>query len=608
MTDELEWTFPSVPKCEEKGLNDSGVEMFRGDTIVSLAREICQNSLDAAIRPADGTEPGPVEIEFSLFDLQASDFPAFDEFKDAMARSRDYWKENDQAVRFFDEMEPDLNAKVLHCLRISDANTTGLTGVHAPDSSSGSAWHSLVMSSGVSNKSRGITGGSFGIGKFAAFSCSRFRTVFYATKTADGKEGFQGVCRLVTFRDEQNNMTLGTSYVGARDMKPLARWWSPDTAYERTRPGTDIFIPAFVGGDGFRKDIVKSVLDGFLYAIWEKKLVVTIRDGTEPLIINKAWLIKAERTGDELFADARALFNALRQHESKWKVKSFGDLGEVRLSLINGKELDKRIAMIREPGMLIFKKDHFRSFVSFTGVLLVKGELNRILRDFENPQHNKWEEKRAPDNARYLEAIYTFCRDAVNDIVKDDLGEELDSGLGDILPDSGDDGEPRTEETLDVKIKGDVTVLSPKRRKRRKGKSAKGGTPTGKDPGSDTHNGPKPSPTKKDNGTGGAAKVARKEIGRVSFRQVCLDRPSGLYKLKIVPAKDAAKGVVDVIAVAEIKEYPAPVKSARLADGTPLTVNGNEIGGIPFKKNEPAEILVSLDYHDYLSLEVECFE
>ena len=149
MTEELEWTFPSVPKCEEKGLNDSGVEMFRGDTIVSLAREICQNSLDAAIRPADGTEPGPVEIEFSLFDLQASDFPAFDEFKDAMARSRDYWKENDQAVRFFDEMEPDLNAKVLHCLRISDANTTGLTGVHAPDSSSGSAWHSLVMSSGV---------------------------------------------------------------------------------------------------------------------------------------------------------------------------------------------------------------------------------------------------------------------------------------------------------------------------------------------------------------------------------------------------------------------------------------------------------------------------
>ena len=94
----------------------------------------------------------------------------------------------------------------------------------------------------------------------------------------------------------------------------------------------------------------------------------------------------------------------------------------------------------------------------------------------------------------------------------------------------------------------------------------------------------------------------------MSFRQVCLDRPSGLYKLKIVPAKDAAKGVVDVIAVAEIKEYPAPVKSARLADGTPLTVNGNEIGGIPFKKNEPAEILVSLDYHDYLSLEVECFE
>ena len=181
MPESFEWTFPSVSKCEEKGLNDSGIETFRGDTIVSLAREICQNSLDSPVKPSDGSDPGPVEIEFSLFDISASDFPAFDQFKDAMARSSDYWKGNDQAVRFFKAMAPDLQAKTLHCLRISDSNTTGLTGVHTPDDSNSSKWRSLVMSSGVSNKSGGITGGSFGIGKYAAFSCSRFRTVFYAT-------------------------------------------------------------------------------------------------------------------------------------------------------------------------------------------------------------------------------------------------------------------------------------------------------------------------------------------------------------------------------------------------------------------------------------------
>jgi ABC-type transport system substrate-binding protein len=59
----------------------------------------------------------------------------------------------------------------------------------------------------------------------------------------------------------------------------------------------------------------------------------------------------------------------------------------------------------------------------------------------------------------------------------------------------------------------------------------------------------------------------------------------------------------------DMTEMTVQIKeAAKWSDGTPLTVNGNEIGGIPFKKNEPAEILVSLDYHDYLSLEVECFE
>ena len=608
MAEKFKWTFPSVPKCGDKGLNDSGIETFRGDTIVSLAREICQNSLDSPVKPSDGSDPGPVEVEFSLFDISASDFPAFDEFKDAMSRSREYWKDNEQTVSFFRTMQPVLESKTIHCLRISDSNTTGLTGVHESDSAKGSKWRSLVMSSGVSNKSSGITGGSFGIGKFAAFSCSKFRTVFYATKTEDGKEGFQGVCRLVTFKDEDDKMTLGEGYVGAPDMKPLPHWWSPDTAYVRDRPGTDIFIPAFFGGESFRNDIVKSVLDGFIHAIWEKKLVVKICDGGETLTINKAWLLKAEKSGDEIFSDARALFNAIRQPESKWKIKDYGELGEVRLSLITGKDLDKRIAMIREPGMLIFKKDHFRSFVSFTGVLLVKGNLNKILRDFENPQHNKWEVKRAPDKASYLEDIYKFCRDAVNEIVKEDLGEELDSGLGDILPDSGDEGEPRTEETLDVKIKGDVSVLTPKRRKRRKGNVVKGGNPSGKESGTKTHDGTKTPPPKKDGGSGGSGKVFRKEVGRISFRQICIDRATGLYKLKIVPAKDAEKGIVDVIAVAEIKEYPAPVKSAVLPDGTTLAVNKNEISGFAFNKNVPVEILVTLDYRDYLSLEVECYE
>lgn len=608
MADKFEWTFPSVEHGEEKGLNDSGVETFRGDMIVSLAREICQNSLDAPVEQKEGASQIPVEVEFALFEMQTSDFPDIDTFKDAMERSAKYWEKNDQASKFFGDLKVAVESETLRCLRISDKYTTGLTGVHDPEAG-GTKWRSLVKSSGVSNKSSGITGGSFGIGKFAAFSCSQFRTAFYATKTTDGKEGAQGVCRLVTFKDEYNQLTTGTGYAGESASMPLKSWWSMDSAYERETPGTDIYIPAFIGGENFRTDIVKSVLDGFLYAIWEKKLVVKIRDEDGVLELNKSWLEKAYRDDNELFADVKYLFKALRQGETKWKIKEFEGLGEVCLSLVNDKDLDKRIAMIREPGMLIFKKGNFRSHVSFTGVLIVKGELNKILRDFENPQHNKWEEKRSLENKKYLNEIYEFCREAVAEIVKEDLGEEIDSGLGDVLPDVGDEGEQDKRETLDVKIKGDVNVsLRPKKRRKRRGKVQKGGTPTNCASGSDTHETNREKPVKNDGGTGGAAKVRKAEVARNSFRQICQDRTKGLYKLRITPERDAPKGAVDIIAVAEINDYKAPIKSAQLADGTPLVVNGNEVSGFAFKKNETSEIFVTLDYRDYLSLEVECYE
>lgn len=45
----MEWNFPSNNHGKVKGISDSGVETFQGTPLKSLAREICQNSLDAAI-------------------------------------------------------------------------------------------------------------------------------------------------------------------------------------------------------------------------------------------------------------------------------------------------------------------------------------------------------------------------------------------------------------------------------------------------------------------------------------------------------------------------------------------------------------------------------
>ena len=58
----VKWRFPSNDNGENKGINDSGVATFKGTPLKSLAREICQNSLDAM---AEGEDK--VRIEFSMF-------------------------------------------------------------------------------------------------------------------------------------------------------------------------------------------------------------------------------------------------------------------------------------------------------------------------------------------------------------------------------------------------------------------------------------------------------------------------------------------------------------------------------------------------------------
>lgn len=54
------WNFPSNNHSQIIGIADSGVEMFKGTPIKSLAREICQNSLDARL---DDSQPARIEFE-----------------------------------------------------------------------------------------------------------------------------------------------------------------------------------------------------------------------------------------------------------------------------------------------------------------------------------------------------------------------------------------------------------------------------------------------------------------------------------------------------------------------------------------------------------------
>ena len=624
-----DWSFPTAnDDYEGKGLNDSGIETFNDDCLKGLAREICQNSLDA--RRKDASEDEPVMVEFCRFNISSDKFPGKDTFYLALEKSLEFWKNrgDEKTEKFFKDALDATAQPMVPWLRISDFNTTGLIGVSSGCTNNVTTpWNSLVMSSGVSNKVGG-SGGSFGIGKFASFSCSRFRTSFYSTLTSEGDKGFQGVARLVSFEGKDAKLTLGNGYF-REDRHPLPESPVIDPKFDRgDRSGTDVFVPAFCGGNSWFEDITASVLDGFLYAIFKNTLEVRLMDDDETLVINREWLDRQYESG-KLASRQTVKYNyeVLKNNDPNQVFnKDFGMDGHLELRLMLAPGLDRRISMIRETGMKIYAKGNFPASISFSGVLIVHGEgLNKRIKKFENPQHTKWEPKRDPSDRGLLDEVNRFCRRSLDRLVEKNAAEELDAGLGDVLPAMGETDKQDERESLSVKIH---SLSEPKKKKRRiVSKSVWGddeGDSTREDNDFDGDNG-SGGGHGEDGGAGSGNKdydgadpgdgdgpLDESDRSQPRFRNVkagkcrfvCTDESSGEYVMFIVPAVNEPNGVLELNAVAELNTYQAAILSAITKDGSELKVDGNRIVGIEFKNGVQQQISLKLDYYDYVSLEV----
>ena len=274
------WIFPSNNYGIITGIGEAGIETFKGSPYKSLAREICQNSMDAR---HDSSKP--VVIEFTSFTIADRAIPDYGRLSDAINSCLKFWTEqnNKKTIDFFKKAKAVVEGNIIHVLRISDFNTTGLQG---SDEEFNTAWHNLVKASGVSGK-EGSAGGSFGIGKSAPFACSDLRTLFYATKDIDGLSAFQGIARLVSFREkgflgkDKDSITTGIGYYSSdKKNSPLRECLSLDPRYTRTEYGTDIFVLGFNKSADWKSEIICSILDEFLIAVFNGELVVKIDDTT----------------------------------------------------------------------------------------------------------------------------------------------------------------------------------------------------------------------------------------------------------------------------------------------------------------------------------------
>lgn len=624
------WNFPSNNYGQILGIADSGIETFKGTPIKSLAREICQNSLDAAL---DNNEP--TRIEFKAFEIDPRQIPDYTNLEDALKRALDFWsqQQSDKAKTFFKKALEVIHKPAITCLRISDFNTSGLVGSREEYNS---PWCNLTKSSGASDKS-GSNGGSFGIGKFAPYACSALRTVFYSTIDKDDVCASQGVSRLTSFKNKKNEITQGTGFYGNDKNSPMYKQYSLDPAYSRNaeNSGTDIYITAFTGDKGWQHQMVASVLDGFLYAIYNGTLVVDV-DG---IIISKDTLADLMISHKEYFNEhADEYYQALTDEKlARTFIKELTDdpevIGKLTLRLIIMPSFSRRVAMIRQTGMKIKDKGNINGLIPFAGTLFIEGDaINSYLRSLENPQHIEWEVERAENKSkanRLLKTLLHFIKASLDEMKNDESEEAIDPTVGEYLSASDFEQSPNQERAeilqdsiKDIKIR--VTEVAPKPSDASTGEAGRtliddddgdvfitdlpgeGGSGS---QGQEGHGGNGGGNNPGDGGGDIPVEHRKKlsSISAVSVRNMVRNKTTGEYTIVFIPTSSATNGILEVFMSAESQNYEATIVAASCSECPDLKFEKNRINNLTFTEKKAIRINIQFDYHDYCSLEVKAY-
>lgn len=620
----IKWSFPSNNGGDVNGISNAGIETFQGSRLKSLAREICQNSLDAAVNPKK-----PVRVEFKSFSLETDEIPDAESVCDAFKRAKEFWEcqNSKKTVDFFNDALNLLKFSAIPFLRISDFNTSGLLGSHKEYNS---PWCNLTKSSGTSDKA-GSAGGSFGIGKFAPFACSSFRTVFYSTLDTKNTCAYQGISRITSFRLDDGQITTGVGYYGKKGNKPVYEqlFLEPSFTRKDKQTGTDIYIAGFKGDTDWKNDIIASVVDGFLFAIFTGKLVVIIDD----IEISTDTLPSVITDYKEFFTE-----NADKYYEIITTVKEpiihdFNNMGLVKLWLDIRPKMHRRIAMVRQTGMKIMDRGNISANIPFAGLLYIEGdEINNFLRNLENPQHTKWEPDRYM-NRQYAQNIIRqlidFIKSELEKLKQNDDTYEIDPSVGEYLPDEIVDDAHNSEtqeETISDTIKGiqkravpeisnaGGTISSDGANKLEDNEngeetqdkpSSGSGHNDGKNGGSNGGQG-----NNSDNGIGSNQEEQKKKltsIKPIKARTVCLNKTNGEYSIIFVPSVSASDGCLKLYLSAESQDYDAEITRVIGIGQNDIIAENNIIKSIVFTENVPIRLEVTIDYHDYCSMEVEAY-
>ena len=411
------WRFPPTNGGRIDGFNDPGIAHFSGAPLESLARETIQNSLDARLSLEE-----PVHVSFEEIVVDPNEIGS-DELTDAIDSCIAEPSNDPKVKSALEHARRSIGSNGIPCLRVSDRNTTGLRG---------DQWRALVKMQGVSHKPdvQGA-GGSHGIGKYAPFSVSDLRTVFYWTcfkENGSEMERFQGKSVLMSHESAEGE-TQGTGFYGYKNnCSELLGSTIPgkfrilEGVDGRPVYGTSLVISGFDVSMDWRRLIASSIVENFFHAIHIGNLDVMIepedsQSHSALYEINQNTLndwffqLGSDDTDDDAVDDdnisveqARIFWDITNSSEIVEETQDT-DLGHCRLWIRVEEGLPSRVALIRQTGMLITTQQRnlmrFPGYREFAAVCVFEDpDGNELLRQMENPKHDQFEPDRLPDEER----------------------------------------------------------------------------------------------------------------------------------------------------------------------------------------------------------------
>lgn len=636
----IEWRFPPLSGGTCQGYTNNDIEGFKGDLIDNLAREICQNSLDAHLEDSDE----PVKVVFDLRFLNRKDHDVFSQYEKCLKGCRNYWG-NDMDPRlteFLNQAEAAISKDKIPVLVAGDYNTKGLSGSRSDKLSS--SWESLTGSDGVSIKSSGNSAGSYGIGKNAPFACSSLSMVFYNTLDENNESAFIGVARLATLLNENNKPTQRVGKYQNND--DVNEKWLPiyesdknsfRDCFKRTERGTDVIIVGFTELSDWIRKVTEAVLKNFFVAVSEGKLIVELKDENDGKIIDASSISQIFEDlsfNDNEMVKVLQLYNAFINPDCK-KVITVLEDDDVEIYIKSDSGYKKTIANFRATGMLVGTY-YRRIFQHYAAVVIVRGsKLGELLKDTEPPRHNRWdyklidssnkEKRQKAKNAikQIDESVLAFLREQFETVSEDEVDA---AGVGEYLPDDSEsgDGQSQGDDILRPIVKiGKVVTKGRNRGKTiQSGVKGEGAAMEGEVRNYRTNPNklpPTPYPYKPvvcdpDNSgyyPGAKSGKGSKEISTSNLkghRAFSISSSQGLYKIVINPDKDYKKLYIECNAKGEDgKTDPLKMESFTYNDKR-VNIERDKAGPIYLSADTPATFFVRFSRKEKMKLSLRITE